>query len=124
MPKVAPMATVSTTKEVKLEPKLRRKLLTEFRTYQSLKQTLDATQAAMDKHKAVIAELRDATGEMSLEIEGFKTTMVAPIRKVFDPKEFVANGGDLQIYNNSMKDVPSKPYEKITLPGTKQEELI
>lgn len=124
MPKLSPTVTVSTTKEVRLEPKLRRKLLLELRTYQTLKQTLDATQAAMDKHKATIAELRDSTGEMSIEIEGFKTTMVAPIRKVFDPKEFVANGGDLQIYNNSIKDVPSKPYEKITMPGApRQEEL-
>lgn len=123
MPKLSANVTVSTTKEVRIEPRLRRKLLQELRTYQSLKQTLDATQAAMDKIKATVSEIRDSTGEMSLELEGFKTTLVAPIRKVFDPKEFVANGGDMQIYNNSIKDVPSKPYEKITMPGSKQEEL-
>jgi len=113
--------TVSTTQEIKLAPAIRRKLLTEFRAYAAVKAQMATLQHALDKHKGVIAGLRDETGEQSLEIDGFRTTLVAPIRKKFSPKRFVANGGDLAIYNASIDEVPSRPYEKVSLPGAKDE---
>ena len=117
MPRLETAATV--TKELQLAPQIRRKLLQEFRLYGALKTQLDAIKSAMDKHKGVIAALRDETGEMSLSLEGFSTTLVAPIRKKFNPKRFVSDGGDLAIYNAAMEDVPVRPYEKITVAGEK-----
>ena len=117
MPKLAAAATVSTTKEVRLEPKLRQKLLKELNVYAYLHTQLKSIQHAMDKHKAVIGELRAETDEQSVSLEGFTITLVAPIRHIFDAKTFVSNGGDLAIYNQSFIDVPSKSYEKISLPS-------
>ena len=121
MPRMDTTATVSTTKEVRLSPQVRRKLLTEFRLYGQLKEQLDTLKSAMDKRKANIAALRDETGEMSLSLEGFTTTLVAPVRKKFNPKVFVREGGDMAVYNAAMEDVPSKPYEKVTCPGGKDD---
>lgn len=116
------MPTVSTTimKQVKLQPALRLKLSKEFRLYGQLKSQLDAITQAMDKSKAVIASIREQSGEASLSLDGYKTTLISPIRSKFNPKKFVADGGDLSIYNNAVESVPSKSYEKITLPGQKE----
>lgn len=119
MPRMETSVVATTTHEVKLAPSLRRKLLQEFKIYAQLKTQLDTIKSAMDKHKGNIAALRDETGEMSLSLEGFKTTLVAPIRKKFDKKVFVREGGDLAIYEAAMVDVPSAPFEKITCPGSR-----
>lgn len=123
MPKLmsAPVATVSTTKEIRLEPKLRKKLVTELRAYDALHTQLKTIQHAMGVKKNAIEALRAETDEQSVGIEGFTVTLVAPIRHVFDPKTFVSNGGDLAIYNQSHIDVPSKPYTKISCPGADDE---
>ncbi len=124
MPKLATTATVKTVTEVKIDPRLRKKLLTDMKAYCQLSAERAALDARMDALRGKISDLRDETGETSLNIDGYTTTVVMPIRKVFDEKAFVLNGGDLQVYNNSMKDVPSKPYEKVTAPkASKQAEL-
>lgn len=115
-------ATVSTTKEIRLEPKLRKKILTELRTYAGLHDQLKAIQHAMDKKKAIIGELRNETGEQSVELEGFKVTLVAPTRRKFDPKKFVTLGGDIEVYNEANVETLTTPYEKITCPGVAEEE--
>lgn len=111
--------TTTATTTVKLAPKLKLKLLTKFREYQDKKVKLDAAQARMDALKVEIADLREDTGETSLDLEGFKTSLISPIREVFDEKKFIADGGDITIYKGAMKNVPSKPYEKISLPKAK-----
>ncbi len=111
--------TVSTTQELVLAPKVRRQLLMELKVYQELKAQRDAIELAMDKHKAAIGAIRDETGEMSLEIDGFKTTLVAGSRKKFNPKKYVTLGGDLDLYNQAVEEKPTKPFEKITCPGEK-----
>ena len=117
MPAVSVIAT--TTTEVSLKPALKTRLLKELRTYAMLRSQMKDLELALDKHKAVIGGIREETGEQKLEIDGFSVTLVAPIRKKFNPKRFVAEGGDLAIYNNAMDDVTSRPYEKISCPGSK-----
>lgn len=119
MPKISVTTTV--TEEVLLTTKQRQKLLTELKVYRELKQQKEAIELAMDKHKAAIAAIRDETGEMSLKIDGFTTTLVAGSRKKFDPKKYVTLGGDLELYNKSVKVTPVAPFEKITCPGDKEE---
>lgn len=114
-------ATTTTTTEVKMRPELRRKLLANLRAYAELDQQAKPIKLAMDKHKAAIRELRESTGEKKLEIEGFKLTDVAGESTFFDKDEFVLRGGDLALYNDCLKKKPKKAYEKITLPGEKDD---
>lgn len=119
MPTVSTVATVSTTHEVKLAPKLAAKLRLRLRAYAALKNQFDALKAAMEKAKGEIDGLRDETGEQSLSIDGYHVTLVAPIRKKFDPKRFVQLGGELEIYNQAQISVPGRPYTKVSCPGEK-----
>lgn len=120
MPKISVTTTV--TEEVQLTTKQRQKLLQELKVYRELKQQREAIDLAMDKHKAAIAAIRDETGEMSLKIDGFTTTLVAGSRKKFDPKKYVTLGGDLDLYNKAVKVTPIAPFEKITCPGDKEQD--
>ncbi len=115
-------ATVTTTQDVRLAPAFRKKLLTKLSTYAGLKAQRDAIEHAMKKASDEIGELRDETGEMSLKLDGYSITLVAGTRKVFNKKDFVANGGDLAIYDNSFDEVPSKAYNRISLPGAKNDD--
>jgi hypothetical protein len=113
--------TTTTTTTVKLAPKLKQKLLTKFREYADLKVKLDAAKARMDALKAEIADLREDTGEVSLELEGYKTTLISPTRSKFNEKKFIADGGDISIYKGAVEIVPSKSYEKVSVPGQKDD---
>lgn len=120
MPRVE--ATVTTTKDIVLKPSVARRLRTELTGYQSVKQQIKALEAKADAHKEAIDTLRDETGETSLKLDGFTITMVAGTRRVFNPKAFVAAGGDMAIYNDSFDIKPNRPYTKVSLPGSKDEE--
>jgi len=116
----APIVVATTTQEIKLEASIRRKLLTELKTYQNLHAQKKVLEAAMDKIKAKVGAIRNETGEQSLELDGFKVTLVAPTRKKFNPKTFVKLGGDIDIYNQANEETLTTPYEKITLPGAEE----
>jgi hypothetical protein len=122
MPKQQQTVTATTTMEITLAPQIRRKLLTELRTYAQLHEQHKALELAMDKIKGKVAAIRDETGEQSLKLEGFTTTLVAPVRKKFNPKIYVKLGGDLELYNQAIEETLTKPYEKITCPGSKDED--
>ena len=115
-------ATVTTTKEITLKPAVRRKLLTELKAYSELKQQLDAIKHAMDKHKATIGGLRDMTGEKALELEGFKIRLVEPTRSTLDKKKLVELGCATAWIEEATTTKPTKPYEKVTCPGEKDED--
>jgi len=120
--KYMPTVTVTTTQEVKISPSIRKKLLTELKVYAEIVGQIKVLESAKDKHKEAIGAIREETGEQKLEIDGYSVTLVAPIRKKFSPKKFVSLGGDLAIYNQAVEDVTSRSYEKISIPGTPQED--
>ena len=117
MPSIAVSAT--TTTEITLKPALKTRLLKELRTYAMLRSQMKDLELALDKHKEAISAIREESGEQKLEIDGFSICLVAPIRKKFNAKNFVSLNGDLAIYNAAMDDVTSRPYTKVTCPGSK-----
>ena len=117
-----PIATTTQTTEVKLKPVLRRKLLTELKVYGELKSQLNALEAAMKKHRTSIEACMVESGEQSLAIDGYKSTMVFPSRSKLDKKKFVALGGSLELLEQATISTPGKPYVKVTLPGEKDGE--
>lgn len=117
---VATKATVTTTKEIKLAPQMRKKLLMELREFQTHKAARDAADAAMNACKAKVAKLRESTGEKSIEIDGFKSTLTQQTRKVLDHKKLIAAGCAQAWIEEATDNVPSKAYEKITCPGEQE----
>lgn len=109
--------TVETRSAVRIDPKLRKQLLAHLQQYARLKTQSDALKVAMDKLKGECGSIRDEIGEVSVKLEGFTVSLVAPTKSKFNPKKFVANGGDMDIYNQSIDIVPVKSYEKISVPG-------
>lgn len=119
---LATKATVTTTEQIKLAPALAKKLLVKFKAYQELKAQAEAIDAAMKAHKSEIRKLRESVGVAGLALEGFTTTNVAPVRQVLNHKKLVELGCALAWIEEATESKPSRPYEKITVPGGKDEE--
>ena len=119
-----PTATVTatTTHELKLKPTTKRKLLTELKAYAELKTQRDAIDHAMKGHKNTVEGLLEETGESSLSIDGFKTTLVAGTRKSLDRKKLIAAGVTQAQLEAGTTETLNTPYVKITIPGAKERE--
>ena len=114
---LAAAITATTTHQLKLAPQLKKKLLLALRTYVELGAQKKALDLARSKQSKIVEDIQVELGESSLDIEGFKSTIVAPVRHTLDKKRYVALGGDLDLLERSMVDTPGKSYVRITAPS-------
>ena len=117
MPTTAIALTATTTHQLTIAPQIKRKLLLALKTYTELSAQAKVLALAKKKQSGIVEGIQTELGESSIDIDGYKSTIVAPIRKVLDRKRFVALGGNLDILDQAMIDTPSKAYAKITAPG-------
>ena len=109
--------TTTTTHEVTLKPTLRRRLLTELRTYGELKAQRAALDLAMTKHRSAIEGYLGETGEASLSLEGYKVTLVCPITSRLDKMKLVEQGVTTAQIEAATVTTPGRSYVKVTVPG-------
>lgn len=114
--------TATQTTQVQIKPALKRRLMTELVAYTQLAGKRKAIDAEMKKHTAAVEAIQTELGESKLEVDGYKATLVAPVRQVLDKKRFVALGGRLDLLEKATSGVPSKAYVKISAPGEKGED--
>ena len=117
MPTATVAVTATTTHQLVIAPQIKRKLLLALRTYVELAAQAKVLKLAKKKQTKIVEAIQVELGETSLDIEGFKATLVAPVPKKLDRKLFVALGGNLELLDAAMVDNPSEPYVKITAPG-------
>ena len=124
MPKVEQhaIATVSTTREVKLDARLEKKLRTRLANYASIKEEMNALKSALDDEKAEIGKLREKTGEQSIQLDGFTVTQVRGVTNKLDKKKLITLGCAAAWIEEATVSKPKKPYELVTLPGEKKED--
>lgn len=123
MSKLEQVATVSSTQEVVLEPKLRKRLQLKLQEYARLSAEKKELKAKIDALTTELGALRDETGEMSVKLEGYGTiTLVGGDYQKFNKKLFVKLGGDLQVYEEAREWKPKKSFNKVTIPGDKDDE--
>ena len=117
MPTATVAVTATTTHQLVIAPQIKRKLLLALKTYTELSAQAKVLALAKKKQSGIVEGIQTELGESSIDIDGYKSTIVAPIRRVLDKKKFIALGGNLDIYEAAMIDTPSKAYPKITAPG-------
>lgn len=122
MPRLQTTVEATTTTEVELKPSVRRKLLAELRAYASLKEQRDALSEQMDTKKVAIGAIREATGEQSIALEGFKVTEVRGVSSKLDKKKLLLQGVTMAQIEAATTTSPKKPYELVTVPGEKEHE--
>jgi hypothetical protein len=111
-------ATVTTTRELKLRPQVRAKLLSKLQTYAQLKAEMKALEDALGELKGEIGEIRASTGEQSIELEGFKVSEVRGVHTSIDEKKLLTWITTAQLEQAKVTK-PRKAYEKISLPEEK-----
>lgn len=122
-----PSITTEQRAQVQLEPALLRKLRLKLKTYASLRDTVIAAKAAQDKIKTEVESLF-AEGDQydaliaGCRVDDFPLKIVSGTQKKLDKKFLVAQGWVSQAQlNEATKEVPKKPYLKITCPGEHEE---
>lgn len=114
---VAPEATVEA--DTTLTPAQQTLVRQTCREYQALDAQIKVLEAKRDTKKTQLGQIRDAAGVISLQFEGFKVTLVGGVRKVLNKKKLIALGCKKEWLEDAEELKPSKPYEKVTLPGQK-----
>jgi len=110
-------ATTTVTQVVAIKPKTLAKLRTELKGYAALKAQRDLLDERMTAAKAVIGELRESTGEDKLSVDGFSLALVQSVRKVLNHAKLIELGCAAAWIEEATENKPSKPYERITVPG-------
>ncbi len=127
MPSISATVTATATRVIKLSPTLKKQLLTKLRTYASLTTQKKALDHAMKGHRTDVESIMEEVGESKLEVEGFKTTLIAPVTKKTDldllRRKLLSAGVKLDVVDRAIAaattETPGTPYVKITAPGDK-----
>lgn len=114
--------TATTTQTIKLKPTVRKKLLASLKIYSELRTQIKALEHALDKHKDIVSQLREETGEQSLSLEGYTVTLVAPLRSKLEPAKLIALGVSMETIQAATTVKPTKAYVKISVPGEQSRE--
>lgn len=118
-----PAATVTTTNKtnVCISGIQKARLLNKLKSRAELQQQLAVLEHAMKRNTDEIEEIRADIGEKSFELDGYRVTRIEGTYKRFDPKVYLAAGGDLRVYEAALVEKPKKPFTKITMPGQRDE---
>lgn len=122
MPRLSQTVTVSTTKQITIKPQLRTKLLKQLRAYAEVRAQEKEFKKERERITGVIRELREATGEGSLQLEGFTTTDVGGETSKLSVDKLLALGVSKAWIEEATTRKPKKRYEKITLPGESEDD--
>ena len=111
--------TTTETRTVKLQPSTRARLLIKLKAAQKEKIARDTADQKYEKLKGEIRKIREATGEDSLEFDGYTISNVTGNTTRFDEKKMLAAGMSIDEINSYKVTTPKKPYEKLTFPAEK-----
>ena len=123
---MSPKVTTTTTTEIKLSAALKRKLLTELRTFASLHDQFKALKQAMQKRKDTIQQAFETADEFDAlvagtKLEGFSMKYVAGERKVLDKGKLIDLGVSQEMLDEATVSKKIEPYMKVTAPGERED---
>ena len=117
MPKLAQTVQPTLDTTVDLAPEVITALRPKLARYQKLHAQIAGLKQVEETLKVEIGILRDSTGEMSIELDGIKITLVGGTQKKLNKKRLIALGCAVAWLEEATEIVPKKAYEKITLPN-------
>lgn len=116
-----PRLSVTTTvvEQVKLSPKLKRELQTTLKDYAGHHTNAKLYEGKAKACRGRVEEIMEEAGETALEVDGFKATLIAPVRKTLNIKKLIAKGVSMDIIDACYDETPGTAYVKVTVPGAK-----
>ncbi len=119
MPRVSQVITQTVAVEQKLtiSPKQQLTLRKHLQNVQMKRKKIKEWKADIDASVGQVEDILADLGAEELEFEGFKTKIVAGVRKKFNAEKFVKKGGNLAVYLAAMDELPVAAYVKVTPPG-------
>lgn len=119
MPKLSAAPKAVATQEVKLEPKLKAKLLKEMKTYAMLEAQYEVLGAALAKSKDKAADLLSEAGVKKVKIDGHTAFTVEGTYSFLDKTKLIALGVTTEMLEEATVTRPKSPYTRIIHPASK-----
>jgi hypothetical protein len=113
--------SLTATVTPKLTPALKTRYLAQLKAYASLKEQRDAIDQHMKATRTHVEEILSESDSESLEVDGYRSTLVAPLRTALDPQRLIMLGVDPAIIKEATVTTPGTPYLRITVPGSRDE---
>lgn len=111
-----PEVTTTVKKQVQIKPGLRIALVDALNTYEELYLQSKTIEDRIAKAKEKITDLRNETGESELEVDDFKTQLIATEGTSMTKANLLKAGVTMKQIEKATKKVQRKPYELITSP--------
>lgn len=102
-----------------LRPVVQKRLQAAFKQYEDVSTQIALLEEQKAQVKKAIAAIRDGAGVTSLELAGYKTTLVSPVSSRIDPKRLLAQGITEAQIKAATVVKPGASYEKVTTPKIK-----
>lgn len=119
MPKLSVTTTVK--QQAKLTPTLKKELLTKMQAHAGW----HAKEKEAKGHKKEIAgrveEIMEVAGQTALEVNGYKSAMIAPVQRKLNVKKLIARGVSAELIEECYDETPGTPYVKITAPNADED---
>ena len=110
-------ATVATTTELQLSPKVQKRLKMELEEYARLDTEYKAAKLAREAQLAAIEDLRETIDQKSFKFDGATITRVEGTSSRLDKKKLISLGCAAAWLEEATMVTPKKAYTKVTLPG-------
>lgn len=119
MPKLSVIATTKTELDLKIQTKTR--LVKELKAYAALSEQMKSLKEAMRVHSASVEDILIEVGESSVGVDGYKATLVSPVKRKLEVKKLIALGVSQDVITRATSEKPGKSYVRITAPGAAEE---
>ena len=119
MPKLSTSSKVIATQEVKLEPKLKARLLREMKDYAIIEAHYEVLGAALAKSKEKAASMLQEAGVKKVKIDGHTAFTVEGTYSFLDKTKLIALGVTTEMLEEATVTRPKSPYTRIIHPGSK-----
>ena len=117
-PKTTVTATTQATVSVSLSPRLLAQVRTQCVEHADLGKDIKQKQDRQKEIKSFVESAFVEHGEVDAlmdgtDVNGIPVKMVCATRKTFNRKKFIAEGGDIALYDRCMEETPNNPYVRI-----------
>lgn len=120
--KLATTASVSTTTELALTPKLRKRLLAGLQNYQTIAAQIKELKAMQAMEVAEVEAVREILGQDKFAYEGFKVARVTGFTAGGQKQNLIDAGIiSLSQWEDATENKPKKVYTKISCGGSDDE---
>jgi hypothetical protein len=106
--------------EASLTDMQRLQVMVTAAAYLRLQQEIKRLERQAETKLAELEALRDATGQSTVDVDGYRLTRIHGTRSVLSEEKLIAQGVTTAMLQNATETKPNRPYTKVTGPTAQE----